>query len=82
MLGVRGMSLHSGYNDLYDQFTASKKESFKSQSSVAIVSRHARRYKTTKGFSILGKKGLRTKKSAFPPAYHFATFLLAYQVTS
>lgn len=67
MLGVRGMSLHSGYNDLYDQFTASKKESFKSQSSsVTIVSRHARRYKTTKGFSILEKKGLRTKKSAPP----------------
>lgn len=53
--GIGPCTFIQDINDLYDLFTTSKKESFKSEISVAIVSRRTESYKTTKGFYILEK---------------------------
>ena len=70
--------MNQDINDLYDLVYYFKERKYQNEISVAIVSRHAKSYQTTKGFYIPRKTGLMTKKHLLtPPAHRFASLLLA-----
>lgn len=59
--------MNQDINDLYDLVYYFKERQYQNEISVAIVSRHAKSYQTTKGFYSPRKTGLMTKKHLLTP---------------